>query len=67
MSAEAPSNVSVGCLGWLRGPNGEESDGVGVFLGAVPEQRLVFTNAFASDWIPASRPVIVPYMTRSSR
>jgi uncharacterized protein YndB with AHSA1/START domain len=29
---------------FMRGPDGEESDGVGVFLEAVPEQRLVFTN-----------------------
>jgi uncharacterized protein YndB with AHSA1/START domain len=44
-------------------PDGEESDGVGVFLEAVPEQRLVFTNAFTSGWIPSSQPVVVPFMT----
>lgn len=47
----------------MRGPDGEESDGVGVFLEAVPEQRLVFTNAFTSGWIPAHQPSIVPFMT----
>ena len=47
----------------MRGPDGEESDGVGVFLEAVPEQRLVFTNAFTSGWIPSGQPAIVPFMT----
>lgn len=47
----------------MRGPRGEESDGVGLFLEAVPEQRLVFTNAFTSGWIPASQPAVVPFMT----
>lgn len=48
----------------MRGPNGEESDGVAVFLEAIPEQRLVFTNAFTPGWIPAGQPpAIVPFMT----
>lgn len=47
----------------MRGPNGEESDGVGVFLEAVVGRRLVFTNAFTAGWIPSSQPSIVPYMT----
>jgi len=46
----------------MRGPDGEEADGVGVFLEAVPEQRLVFTNAFTSGWIPADQASIVPFM-----
>lgn len=47
----------------MRGPNGELSDGVGVFLEAVPEQRLVFTNAYTAGWIPAPQPAVVPFMT----
>jgi hypothetical protein len=47
----------------MRGPDGEERDGVGVFLEAVPEQRLVFTNTFTPGWIPAAQPAIVPFMT----
>jgi uncharacterized protein YndB with AHSA1/START domain len=47
----------------MRGPDGEEADGVAVFLEAVPEQRLVFTNAFAPGWIPSGQPAIVPFMT----
>ena len=46
----------------MRGPKGKESNGVGVFLEAVPEQRLVFTNAFTSGWIPSDQPSAVPFM-----
>ncbi|TWG95872.1 uncharacterized protein YndB with AHSA1/START domain [Mesorhizobium sp. J18] len=47
----------------MRGPNGEVSDGVGVFLEAVPEQRLVFTNAYRSGWIPSAPPSETPLRT----
>ncbi len=47
----------------MYGPNGEESDGVGVFLEAVPERRLVFTNAYRSGWIPSVPPSGVPLRT----
>lgn len=36
----------------MRGPNGEESGGEGVFLEVVPHRRIVFTNAFRAGWIP---------------
>jgi len=47
----------------MRGPNGEVSDGVGVFLEVVPERRLVFTNAYISGWIPADEPSGAPFRT----
>ncbi|WP_269471726.1 SRPBCC domain-containing protein [Legionella spiritensis] len=40
----------------MRGPGGEKSDGIGMFLEALPEHRLVFTNVFTSDWIPSDQP-----------
>ena len=47
----------------MHGPNGEVSDGVGVFLEAVPEERLVFTNAYRSGWIPSVPPSETPLRT----
>ena len=47
----------------MCGPDGELSDGTGVFLDAVAQRRLVFTNAFAPGWVPAGRPAVVPFMT----
>jgi uncharacterized protein YndB with AHSA1/START domain len=34
-----------------------------VFLEAVPERRLVFTNAFTSGWIASTQAGVVPLMT----
>lgn len=47
----------------MHGPNGEVSDGVGVFLEVVPGRRLVFTNAYTSGWIPSARPSGAPLRT----
>lgn len=47
----------------MTGPDGSVADGEAVFLEAVPEQRLAFTNAFTSGWVPASQPSVVPFMT----
>ena len=38
----------------MRGPDGQESDGCGVVLEVVPDERLVFTNAFTAGWMPAA-------------
>ncbi len=35
----------------MRGPDGAESGGAGVFLEVVPRERLVFTDAFAPGWV----------------
>lgn len=45
----------------MRGPNGEESPQEGVYLEIVPEQRIVFTDAFAAGWQPQG-PFIVGIM-----
>ena len=45
----------------MRGPNGEEMFTEGVFLEVIPKQRVVFTDAFKSGWIPAG-PFMVAYM-----
>jgi uncharacterized protein YndB with AHSA1/START domain len=34
----------------MRGPNGEEFTHRGVYLEIVPNQRLVFTNAYTAGW-----------------
>jgi len=36
----------------MTGPNGETSGGDGVFLEVVPNERIVFTDAFRTGWIP---------------
>lgn len=42
----------------MAGPDGEVSPVAGVILEVVPEQRIVFTDAFRAGWIPHP-----PFMT----
>jgi uncharacterized protein YndB with AHSA1/START domain len=40
----------------FRGPNGEEFPNRGVYLEIVPQQRLVFTDAYVEAWVPSAEP-----------
>lgn len=40
----------------MRGPDGTEFPNRGVYLEVVPNQRLVFTNAYTSAWEPSDKP-----------
>lgn len=45
----------------MRGPNGEESPQDGVYLEVIPQERIVFTDAFTAGWHPHG-PFIVGIM-----
>jgi uncharacterized protein YndB with AHSA1/START domain len=47
----------------MRGPNGEEVVNPGVYLEVVENQRLVFTDAFSSAWVPSEKPFMVGILT----
>jgi uncharacterized protein YndB with AHSA1/START domain len=36
----------------MKSPEGEDMPHDGVFLEVVPNERIVFTNAFTADWSP---------------
>ena len=40
----------------MRGPDGTEFPNRGVYLDVVPNERLVFTDAYVSAWEPAEKP-----------
>jgi uncharacterized protein YndB with AHSA1/START domain len=40
----------------MRGPNGEEVRNEGVYLDVVPNERLVFTDAYTRAWEPSAAP-----------
>lgn len=40
----------------FRGPNGEEFPNRGVYLEVVPDERLVFTDAYVEAWVPSAKP-----------
>lgn len=40
----------------MNGPNGEVVDNRGVYLEVVPNEKIVFTDAFKTAWIPSEKP-----------
>lgn len=40
----------------FRGPEGQEFPNDGVFLEVVPNERLVFTDAYRAGWVPSEKP-----------
>lgn len=40
----------------MRGPDGNEQDLPGVYLEVVNNEKIVFTDAFTSGWVPAANP-----------
>jgi uncharacterized protein YndB with AHSA1/START domain len=47
----------------MRGPNGEQFPNHGVYLEIVPEQKLVFTDAYVRAWEPAEKPFFTAVLT----
>lgn len=40
----------------MSGPNGEVVENRGVYLDVVPNEKLVFTDAFTTAWVPSEKP-----------
>jgi uncharacterized protein YndB with AHSA1/START domain len=40
----------------MNGPNGEEFPNRGVYLEIVPNEKIVFTDAYVSAWVPSEKP-----------
>jgi uncharacterized protein YndB with AHSA1/START domain len=49
----------------FRGPEGQEHPNRGVYLEVVPEERLVFTDAYVEAWVPSAEPFITAIITLS--
>ena len=47
----------------MNGPNGEEMPNRGVFLDVVPNERIVFTDAFTQAWEPSQKAFMVGIIT----
>jgi uncharacterized protein YndB with AHSA1/START domain len=47
----------------MRGPDGTEMPHRGVYLEVVPNERLVFTDAFVSAWEPSPKPFMTVILT----
>jgi uncharacterized protein YndB with AHSA1/START domain len=47
----------------MRGPDGSEMPNRGVYLEVVPNERLVFTNAYSKAWEPSEKPFMTVIVT----
>ena len=47
----------------MEGPDGTRVENPGVFLEVIPNRKLVFTDAFASAWVPSAKPFMVAIVT----
>ena len=47
----------------MQGPEGQEVPNYGVFLDVVPNEKLVFTDAFVRAWEPSEKPFMVATVT----
>ncbi len=49
----------------MENPDGERFPNPGQFVEIVPQERLVFTDAFIGDWVPSEKPFMVGTITMS--
>ena len=47
----------------MRGPDGSEHPNHGVYLEVVPDERLVFTDAYTRAWEPSAKPFMTVVLT----
>jgi uncharacterized protein YndB with AHSA1/START domain len=47
----------------MQGPNGEEMPNRGVYLEVMPNERLVFTDAYTKAWEPSEKPFMTVMLT----
>jgi uncharacterized protein YndB with AHSA1/START domain len=47
----------------MRGPDGTEFPNRGVYLEVVPNERLVFTDAYVTAWEPSAKPFMTVVLT----
>lgn len=57
--AELDTRVGGANLIVMNGPDGEEMPNRGVYLDVVPNERLVFTDAFTEAWQPSQKAFMV--------
>jgi uncharacterized protein YndB with AHSA1/START domain len=62
-AAEADVRPGGSSLIVMRSPEGQEFPNPGVYLEVVPNERLVFTDAYTSAWEPSEKPFMTVILT----
>jgi uncharacterized protein YndB with AHSA1/START domain len=47
----------------MQGPDGTQVPNRGIYLEVVPNERLVFTDAYTAAWIPSAKPFMTGILT----
>jgi uncharacterized protein YndB with AHSA1/START domain len=47
----------------MRGPNGEEVVNPGLYLEVIPNEKIVFTDAYTVGWVPSEKPFMTGIVT----
>ena len=47
----------------FRGPEGQEFPNTGLYLEVVPNEKLVFTDAYTEAWVPSAKPFMTGTIT----
>ncbi len=63
ISAELDVRAGGSSVITMRGPDGAEYPNRGVFLEVVPDERLVFTDAYHRAWEPSEKPFMTVVLT----
>ncbi len=61
--AEADLRAGGAALIVMSGPDGQEISCPGVYLEVVPDERLVFTDAYTKAWEPSAKPFMTAIIT----
>jgi uncharacterized protein YndB with AHSA1/START domain len=61
--AEIDVRVGGASLITMQGPDGTLMPNRGVYLEVVKDQRIVFTDAFTSAWVPSAKPFFTGILT----
>ena len=61
--AELDVRVGGANLIVMRGPDGTDMPNRGVYLEVVPNERLVFTDAYSAAWEPSAKPFMTLILT----
>jgi uncharacterized protein YndB with AHSA1/START domain len=62
-TAEVELRVGGANLVVMRTPDGQEIPCPGTYLEIVPNEKLVFTDAYTGDWIPSGKPFMTAIIT----
>jgi uncharacterized protein YndB with AHSA1/START domain len=63
IAAEIDLRAGGSSLITMQGPDGTQIPNRGVYLEVVPDERLVFTDAYSSAWVPSAKAFMTGILT----